>query len=296
VLGAIAVLAALAARIVYPKLWDIRSRTRLPVDETGVVIGASAITLPREGGPAVLLLHGAGDSPGIVRGLGEHLSNAGYAVTAPLLSGHGRSIEAFRRVSAAEWQRDAREAYAALRAEHAWVAIVGLSVGGALAVKVAADHPDVPALVLLAPYMHSPRSLRWGAAFAPLLALAAPYLPSGGRRSIHDPDAARRARGYRMLTPAALQAIRSVVVDANEALGRVTSPTLIVQSREDNRIPSEAAQEVFDRLPAIDKRLEWIVGAGHVITVDYGHEKVFALCEAWLRGHLGPEAKAAKDR
>jgi esterase/lipase len=34
------------------------------------------------------------------------------------------------------------------------------------------------------------------------------------------------------------------------------------------------------------KRLVWTEGAGHIITVDYGRERVFEEVRVWLRAHM----------
>jgi carboxylesterase len=295
VFGAIALIAAVAARLAYPRIWEARVRRRRPLDASGIVIGASAIDMPRENAPAVLLLHGGGDTPQVMWRLAEHLFSAGFAVRVPLLSGHGRAMDAFRRVTPAEWEADVRRAYSELRSEHEWVGVVGLSVGGSLAISLVAERGDVPALVLLAPYVYPTRGPRWVAAAAGILGLVTPYLPSRGAESIRNRDAAAEARSYGVLTPAALRAVVTVAARANAALPGLTAPTLVVQSREDNRIPPEAAQRAFDRIAATDKRLEWITGAGHVITVDYGRERVFDLSAAWLKEHLHADEKAARN-
>jgi esterase/lipase len=63
----------------------------------------------------------------------------------------------------------------------------------------------------------------------------------------------------------------------------------MIQSREDNRIAPADAQRAFDRLGAKEKRLVWTSGAGHVITVDYGRERVFELLAEWLEQHRDRE-------
>jgi esterase/lipase len=63
----------------------------------------------------------------------------------------------------------------------------------------------------------------------------------------------------------------------------------MIQSREDNRIAPADAQRAFDRLGAREKKLIWTTGAGHVITVDYGKERVFELLADWLDQHRGRE-------
>ena len=44
-----------------------------------------------------------------------------------------------------------------MRARHDSVFVVGLSMGGALSVLVAAEQNEIPALVLIAPYLGMPR-------------------------------------------------------------------------------------------------------------------------------------------
>lgn len=293
------VIATAIARNRYGAAIERRVLAKRPIGPRGIIIGADEIDLPRAGAPALLLLHGGGDTPQVMAALAAHLHANGFAVRAPLLSGHGRELRAFRSVSAAQWHADVEDAYAAMRAVHDWVGIVGLSVGGALAIRFAASHPEIPALVLLAPYVETPPPVRLAAALSSVWRLALPYISSRGGRSIRDPEAARLALGYGYFTPAALTALVHVVNDAKAALSSVSVPTLVVQSREDNRISVRAAEDAFASLGAREKRLVWIEGAGHVITVDYGHERVFALVSEWMRAHATSSAPStsttAKD-
>jgi carboxylesterase len=109
--------------------------------------------------------------------------------------------------------------------------------------------------------------------------------------SIQDQAEAARSLGYGVFTPAALRALRATVARAIEALPNVTSPTLMIQSRQDNRIPADAAQRAFDRLGAPDKELVWVTGAGHVLTVDFGRDRVFQLVADFLDRHHLPAAR-----
>jgi carboxylesterase len=278
ILGALAI----AARAAYPVLIERRFTRRRPVDRDGIVVGAKPIELARTNAPGVLVLHGGGDTPQIVRALSEHLHQNGYSVHAPLLSGHGRAISAWAEVSAATWHEDVVRAFEAMRTTHDRVSVVGLSMGGALAVTLAAEREDLSALVLLAPYVEMPQPLQRLARSQLLWGWMLPYFSSFGEASVRDPDAAAKTLGYGMFTPAALRALYEVMERASRDLSRVVAPTLIVQSRDDNRLPPASATRALDRLGAREKKLEWVEGAGHVITVDYGRERVFALVESWL--------------
>lgn len=294
----LAVLAAAilaGARAVYPRWCEARAARRRPLDQDGIVRGARTIDLSRPGAPAALLIHGGGDTPQVLAGLAQDLSERGFAVRVPLLSGHGRALSAMRDVSAAQWHDEVRREYEELRRSHGWVGVIGLSMGGALAIHLASERPDIPALVLLAPYVAAPPVVRLAAMTAPALSLALPYVPTGGARSIHDASAATGGLGHGMLTPAAIRALAGTVDDAWAALPAVTSPTLVIQSREDNRITQKAALGGFERLGAAEKKLIWVEGAGHVITVDFGHERVTALAARWLIAHGAAATQRAND-
>jgi carboxylesterase len=254
-------------------------------DATGVLVGAEGFTLDCPGAPAVLLLHGAGDTPQTLRELGAFLHARGFAVSAPLLPGHGRTVQAFRRVTSAAWRTAALAAFDTMAAGRPWTGVVGLSMGGALAVLTAAERPDTGAVVLLAPYLELPPALRMAAAVSRVVGVVLPYVPSQDIRSVRDPAAAARGLAYGVFTGAGVRALRATADAATAALEAVRAPTLIVQSRQDNRVAAGVAERALAHLGAADKRLEWVSDGGHVITVDYGKERVFALVYDWLAAH-----------
>jgi carboxylesterase len=285
--GALIMLAVVAAAMRERRIGALEalSMTRRRLGPDGIVIGGEGFTLPRENAPAVLLLHGAGDTPQTLRYLGEHLHANGFHVFAPLLPGHGRSVGEFRRVTADALTDAARTHYAELRATHAWVGVIGLSMGGALAVQIAAETPDLPALGLAAPYLVMPARIERAAHLSWLWGPVLPIVESSEGVSILDPEEQKSNVAYGVFTAGALRALQKTVRRASDALPRVTAPTLVVQSREDNRISVAAAERAFAKLGAKEKRLEWISGASHVITVDYGRKHVFELLASWLETH-----------
>ena len=279
---------ALLARRAALRLRD-ETIARLPLGANGIIPGAEGFELRRgPKAPAALLLHGAGDTPQTLRYLAEFLFARGFTVSAPLLPGHGRSLREFSAVDAESWLGEAHRAYAELKSSSPWVGLVGLSMGGALAARLAAEVSELPALVLLAPYLAMPPRIAFAARISKFWNPAVPYVRAidpKERRSILDRAEAARSLGYGVFTPAALRALHTTVSAAVAALPRITSPTLMVQSREDNRVPPEAAQREFDRIGSADKQLVWLTGTGHVITVDYGRERVFDLVANWLERH-----------
>lgn len=287
-------LLVIVAFVVWRVLWgghvEHVAGARRPTGADGIVPGAGAIVRPdAPSGNAVLLLHGFGDTPQTLAALAASLHARDYAVYAPLLPGHGRTLADFRRSRAVEWIDAAREAMDVARARHARVGVVGLSMGGALAAILAAERHDIAALALLAPYLAPPPGVRWLARAAPLAGLLVPYLSSEDTRSIRDPTERARALGYGATTPRLVAELVTVADRARAGLGRVRAPTLYVQSREDNRLTAAGAARAFGALGASEKRLEWVEGCGHVITVDYQRERVAALVLAWMDGRVRRE-------
>ena len=258
---------------------------RRPKGSNGIVVGAEGFVLDQPGAPAVLLLHGAGDTPQTLRYLAAELHRRGFHVSAPLLPGHGRDLDAFARVTARDILAAARAAFDELRATREWVGLIGLSMGGAVAVQLAADTPDLPALGLAAPYLAMPPRVARAASLAWLWGPLAPVVRSADGISVLDADERARGLAYGAFTPSALRALAEIVRSAAAALPRVAAPTLFLQSRTDNRISVSAAERAFARLGSAEKRLEWISGAAHIITVDYGRDQVNAQLASWMEAH-----------
>lgn len=267
------------------RILERESQGRRRFGPDGIVVGAAPITLPRVGAPGVLLLHGGGDTPQSVAGLAAFLHERGFSVFVPLLPGHGRRLRAFAAVNAQDHTRAAADAYAHLRARHAVVNVVGLSMGGALAVRLASEHPEIPALVLLAPYIVVPPRIARAARLAWLWGALVPFVRSSEGISVLDAEQRASSLAYGVFSAKALRALYGIARAAFEALPRISSPTLMIQSREDNRISVDAAERAFARIGASEKRLEWITGAAHVITVDFGRARVYERVADWIQTH-----------
>lgn len=240
----------------------------------------------------MLLLHGFGDTPQTLHYVAEALHAEGYSVRAPLLPGHGRSLAAFGATRAKEWIASARAAYEELTARYGPSPVVGLSMGGALAIILAAETPTMPSLAVIAPYVSMPRRARVVARFHPVWGVLMPYFRSGGERSIHDESERAKNRGYGVLTPGLLFELSRIVRRVQASLPRIKSPTLVIHGLNDERIPPDAAEREYTRLGAPEKRLVWLDQGGHVLTVDHGRDRVIGLVVDWLARHrdAGPAA------
>ena len=288
-IGFIALVVAIGAVSVVRARATRRAReavaARLTLQPDGIISGAAPIDLPTDGRRGVLLLHGFGDTPQTLEYLANYLHAQGWGARVPLLPGHGRTLDAFAASRATDWIDCAQAELGALRRRYEVVTIVGQSMGGALATLLAASSPELPALVLLAPYLSMPTRLRRAARMHVVLGAVLPYLRGGGERSIRDPREAARNLAYGFTTPRLIFDLSKVVARGRSAAASIRAPTLIVQSRQDNRIPLDAAERVYNLFVVAERRLIWTEGNGHVISVDYGRERVFAAVGDWLESH-----------
>lgn len=283
VLSVVAMAAAL--RIATSRRAERAYARRRPPAADGVVPGAEGFTLHGASGRSLLMLHGFGDTPQTLRYLASRLQAAGFTVHVPLLPGHGRGLRDFAAASADDYACLARSELDRIRETSEWVGVVGLSMGGAIAAQLAAECAEVRTLVLLAPYLTPPASVALVGRTAPLLALAVPYLGRrGGDASVHDPVAREASYAYGLFPPRAVRALCVTAAAGRRALSSITAPTLVVYSREDNRIPFALAETATAGLRGPTER-RWVTGCGHVITVDYCRDTVAALVLDFLARH-----------
>jgi pimeloyl-ACP methyl ester carboxylesterase len=157
-------------------------------------------------------------------------------------------------------------------------------MGGALAARLAYETERVRVLVLLAPYLTPPGVVRWIARTSWLWGPLSPYLRGRGEASVHDTVASAASRAYGTFSPGALHALMSTAEAGWRVLPKLTAPMLVVNSKQDNRIPPELARRVLRQI-RVPVEAHWVTGCGHVLTMDYCKEAVAALVLTFLARH-----------
>lgn len=247
----------------------------------GIKPGAEPIDLQEGNSHGVLLLHGFGDTPQTLALLAGHLHQHRFDVRAPLLPGHGTSVEQFVQSRRRDWIECARRELDALSASHARVSVAGLSMGGAIAALLASERNDIRSLVMMSPYLDMPMTHQVASGSFWLWGSIAGVRKATSPRSILDPAERAKNLGYGVYSGRMLFELWKLAASARRALPRVTVPTLVIQSRSDPRITPEVAERALAALGATEKRLVWVEG-GHIITVDYGRDRVFEEVRSWL--------------
>lgn len=231
-----------------------------------------------------LLLHGFTASPAEVRPIANALSAAGFPVRAVRLPGHGTSDEELHATAPTEWVKAAKEA---LDAAGAPVLIAGCSMGGLLALRLAADHPEqVRAVATLgAPLWFADRRarivvplLRWTP-----LGRVVRYLPKPPsqipeeNRSLHFTYGRFPVRG--------LLGVDDLMKEALRFVPKVRSPLLVLHGVNDRTAPLVSAHRIHALAASEVKELVELPRSRHVLTYDLEADDVCRRVVAFFERH-----------
>lgn len=240
-------------------------------------------TDPWRGGPTdadvgVLLVHGFTSSPASLRPLAEHLAGAGFRVDAPLLPGHGTTWQDMARTGWQDWYAEAERAYVALAATCRAVVVVGLSMGGGLALRLA-ERYDVAGVVLVNPSVGS-RDPKMR--LLPVLSRLVPSLPAIGD-DIAKPGVTEYAYDRTPLRAAA--SMRGLWRDVTAGLSLVTAPLLLFRSVTDHVVDSSSAATILRSVSSPERTEHLLHRSYHVATLDYDADEIATRTEAFVRDH-----------
>lgn len=223
------------------------------------------------GAGAVLVLHGFTGNPSSMRPLAERLAAAGYTVELPRLPGHGTAIDDLLDKTWDDWSGAALDAYDELASRAERVAVVGLSMGGALTAFVA-QRRAVAGCVFINPLV-KPIDASLLAMLDDALAQGTAVMETGSESDIKRPGASEMAYGGWPL--AALRSLMDGLVGVREGLGSISAPSLILTSREDHTVTTDNSDELADALGGEVVRV-WLEDSYHVATLDFDQERVEA--------------------
>lgn len=246
--------------------------------EAGATPRPAPLDLGEAGRPGVLLVHGFASAPTDFGALPWALEEAGLRVAAPLLPGHGTDPADVDAVSAEDLAECVREAYAKLRSESEWVAVVGFSMGGALALQLARDAERPPdALVLAAPYFRIAHkwyyvlpAKTWNALLSPVL----PYAPrSEFMIPINRKEGAKELFIYDAISTRFVKQLVRIGEDiTSRPPERVPEDTLLIRGIEDSAASVSAMEKMADRLGLPDNARKVLPHSNHPIFVDHDRE------------------------
>ena len=237
-------------------------------------------------GPAgCLLLHGFTASPNELLPLGKHLSRLGVTVSIPTLPGHGTHAADLFNYTWRDWFECAKAAYAKLAVECEEVFACGLSMGGALALHLAAHRPVQGVVALSAPVQF----VGWKKQAVQMLGRVVRFRRKRDGEDVRDQAAKEKLGSYRRYPYYSVEQLFEMVEHVRADLPEIVQPILIMHSRQDHTVPFENADVIYELVSSVEKRLVALSESYHIITVDVEKEKVRSEIVQFLRAHARTE-------
>lgn len=225
----------------------------------------------------VLLSHGFTGSPGSMRPWGEALAEQGYGVAVPRLPGHGTTWQDCNTTTWHSWYGEVGRVFDQLCLDHDAVVVGGLSMGGALALQLAADHPDrVSGVVVVNPAVATGRR---DIKLLPVLKHVLPSRPgiSGDVKKAGVVESAYDRTPLKALH-SMVRAWPALIAD----LPRVTAPLLYFRSTVDHVVDGLSEPIITGRISSAEVTVRRLADSYHVATIDNDAALIYAESAAFV--------------
>ena len=240
----------------------------------------------------VLLCHGFTGCPQSLRPWAEQLADAGFTVSVPRLPGHGTSWREMALTDEQDWYAAVRRALAKLRRRCSVVVVMGLSMGGTLALRLA-ETRSVDGVVLVNPSLTTTRkALR-------LLPLARLVVESvhgvsvqGVASDIALPGVVELA--YDRVPVASLAALQRLWAATRADLHKVDVPVLLFRSVVDH-VVEPVNGDLVRRGVSGPVTERWLRHSHHVATLDHDADLVAQESLAFVRRLVAARSEAARS-
>jgi len=241
------------------------------------------------GGIGVLLCHGFTGSPQSMRPWGEYLAERGLTVSLPLLPGHGTRWQDLQVTGWQDWYAEVDRALRELNDRCSQVFVCGLSMGGTLALRLAARHgAAISGLVLVNP------SIKADSPKLKAVSVLRHVVPSvQGIASDIARDGGTEI-GYGRTPLHAVHSLTRLWQVTRAGLPQVTQPLLLLHSRVDHVVHPSNSVVVLSSVSSTDVTEKVLERSFHVATLDHDAERIFEESYAFVE-RLSAAAGRAGD-
>jgi carboxylesterase len=252
---------------------------RRSCDDARMPLMPGAEPFEHDGGSVgVLLCHGFTGTPQSLRPWAEHLAEQGLTVSLPRLPGHGTTWQEMNLTRWDDWYAEVDRSLSRLRATCDEVFVMGLSMGGTLAIRLAEERPDdVAGLVLVNPSLLTKRPDRHA---LPVLRLLVPsWTPIAS--DIKKPGVTELA--YDRIPLKAAYSLSKFWLLTRTHLDKVTQPILVFRSTEDHVVEPDSCVLLREKVASTDVHEILLENSYHVATLDNDAQTIFDGSLAFVR-------------
>ncbi len=234
---------------------------------------------PEGASTAFLIVHGFAAGIDQVASLADFLNGHSIASFSVSLAGHDGIPESLAKVSHLDWYDSVKAGYDEVKSwnpEHFFVA--GLSLGGALSLRLVTKERDIDGLVAMSPAVYRKGVIH---KFLPILKRVMSYrkIDLSYIPEMYDIHYSRVDREPLSV----LLELFKVMKEVQSVLHEVELPTVVIQSGADKTIDPGNGPYVFERIASKDKELHIIEKAEHVITCHAKRFEAFEIIQQFVQ-------------
>ncbi|MGJ5713256.1 alpha/beta hydrolase [Staphylococcus auricularis] len=226
---------------------------------------------------AVLLLHSFTGTVRDVKLLANKLNKAGFTCYVPPYKGHGLKLTELMQYDINDWWDDAKAAYQWLKDKgYSHISVMGVSLGGILALRLAENVDIETVLVMSTPYRKDVAGLTdrltyYGQKMGDLMGMSESEIE----------DAIAQIKDYEP----GLNQFKVMTEDTMDHLDQIKAPVAIKYGKQDEPVYEKSAQFIYDNINHEDKELQGYTDCKHLMTQGKGHAEVEADAIAFLEDY-----------
>lgn len=208
-----------------------------------------------------LLLHGFTSTPAELRVIGEALAAKGYTTMGILLPGHGTKPEDLLQITYRDWINSAQQGINELKKTCKKIVVIGHSMGGLLALQMAARNKVEGVVTIAAALKPSNRKahLAW------LLKHFQTYVSGSPRERPEEEQ--QYLLHYPYFPVAAVAELQRLASHTRAILSQVTTAALIIQTKDDQTVRPASAEIICRRISSQNKECFWLDKGTHNVPV-----------------------------
>jgi len=236
-----------------------------------------------EGRRGVLLLHGFAGTPPELRRLGDHLAAHGFRCRGPALAGHATTPEALEATTRQDWIASAEAELDSLARDCDEVMVAGQSMGGTIALHLAATDLRIAAVATMAaPVWLSSLATR----AVPVARRLMRWHSPGNEIDLYDLAAVDELYSHGRRPMRSIQEFVRLLREVRDELAAIRAPVLVLHGGRDRTIDPANAAEIERRLVCSrEVRRQSFPRSGHGMSVDIDRDQINAAVLEWFERH-----------
>ena len=240
------------------------------MNSSNLMPGAEPISIER-GEIGMLFFHGFTGSPYEARDFSSYFAKQGYSISVPLLPGHGTRPDDLMNTKWQDWYLFAESEYFVLKKKLKSVILVGQSMGGSLALSLAAHH-SIDAVVSLAGAVFLKD---WRLRLLPIAKKLLNYQYKSKGPDVSLKEVKKNSASYHKYPIKSVEEFLNLLKFTKENLNLIKDPLMLIHSKRDHTVTYENLDYIFNNVSSVIKNKITLQNSYHIISLDQEKTAVF---------------------